>query len=814
MSAGQPDLAALTEELRRLHAAVTELEQQAQEARRSERRLSARDAVTSALAESSSLADAAPHILRAICETLEWHMGALWVVEQGVLRSIEVWHTPHAGIPRFEGTTHAHTFARGEGLPGRVWATGQAAWIHDVTTDENFPRAAVAAAEGLHSALGFPIAVAGEVVGVMEFFSAHIREPDHELLAMLAALGSQIGQFIERKHAEEILDRFFTLSLDMLCISGFDGRFRRLNPAWQRTLGYTVEELTASPFLDFVHPDDRAATIAEMQKLFTGEQTVSFENRYRARDGSYRWLLWTSTPFARDQLLYAAARDITERKASEEKIQRLKEAAEAASRAKSDFLARMSHEMRTPLTAIIGMGDVLGRTSLSREQREYIATLQRAGGHLLALINDLLDLSKTESGHFKLESVAFSLADVLEKTREIAAVAAHAKGITLRSEVAPDVPPLLTGDPDRLRQVLINLVSNAVKFTAQGEVVVRVRRAPDERDARVLQFSVSDTGIGIPDEKRDVIFEAFAQAEHSTSREYGGTGLGLAIVKRFVELMGGRIWVESEVGAGSTFYFTMRFGERGKPEHSIDEAPQTEDSSKPVGRSRRALRILVAEDSEDTRFLLETYLRDSGHQVDFVDNGEAAMEKFRSGSYDLVLMDVQMPVLDGYSATRGIRAWEAESKREPTPIVALTAYAAETERVKAAAAGCNSCLTKPILFDPFMAAVEQYAGARKSPARPEIDARLRALRPGYLDSRRRDVETLRTALAAGDYEVVRLMGHKMAGTGAAYGFPQITEIGGVLEMAATERDSAAIQAVIAELAEFLRHSGKPANSGI
>jgi PAS domain S-box-containing protein len=803
MSAGQPDLAAVTEEMRRLHAAVAELEQQAQEARRSERRLSARDAVTSALAESSSLADAAPHILRAICETLEWHMGALWVVEQGVLRSIEVWHMPHAGIPRFEVATHAHTFARGEGLPGRVWATAQAAWIHDVTTDPNFPRAAVAATEGLRSALGFPIAVGGEVAGVMEFFSAEIREPDQELLAMLAALGSQIGQFIERKHAEEILDRFFTLSLDMLCIAGFDGRFRRLNPAWQRTLGYTVEELTASPFLDFVHPDDRAATVAEVEKLLAGAETASFENRYRARDGSYRWLLWTSTPFARDQLLYAAARDITERKASEEKIQRLKEAAEAASRAKSDFLARMSHEMRTPLTAIIGMGDVLSRTSLTTEQRQYIATQQRAGGHLLALINDLLDISKTESGHFNLETVEFNLADVLEKTREIAAVAARAKGITLRSEVGPDVPRLLTGDPNRLRQVLINLVSNAVKFTAQGEVVVRVRRDPEAGDASALQFSVSDTGIGIPEEKRDVIFEAFAQADHSTSREYGGTGLGLAIVKRFVELMGGRIWVESKVGAGSTFHFTLRFGERGVPESRMDEAPHAEASGKPAIRSRRALRILVAEDSEDTRFLLETYLRESGHHVDFADNGEAAVEKFRSGSYDLVLMDVQMPQLDGYSATRRIRAWELECERAPAPIVALTAYAAETERAKAAAAGCNSCLTKPILFEPFMNAIEEYGGVRRSPASPELEGKLRALQPAYLESRRRDVETLRSALAAGDYEAVGALGHRMAGTGGAYGFPRISGIGESLETAAIEKDTVAIRARIAELQEFL-----------
>jgi len=810
MSVGQPDLAAVTEELRRLHAAVAELEQQTQDARRSERRLAARDAVTSALSESSSLADAASRILRAICETLEWHMGALWVVEQGMLRSIEVWHTPHAGIPKFEVATHAHTFARGEGLPGRVWATAEAAWIHDVTTDPNFPRAAVAAAEGLRSALGFPIAVAGEVVGVMEFFSADIREPDQELLAMLAALGSQIGQFIERKHAEEILDRFFTLSLDMLCIAGFDGRFHRLNPAWQRTLGYTVEELTASPFLDFVHPDDRAATIAEMQKLFTGEDTVSFENRYRAGDGSYRWMLWTATPYARDQLIYAAARDITERKASEAKIQRLKEAAEAANRAKSDFLARMSHEMRTPLTAIIGMGGVLGRTSLSPDQREYIATLQRAGGHLLALINDLLDLSKTESGHFKLESVEFSLADVLEKTREIGAVAARAKGIALRSEVAPDVPPVLTGDPDRLRQVLINLVSNAVKFTARGEVVARVRRDPEEGDAGVLRFSVSDTGIGIPEEKRDVIFEAFAQADHSTSREYGGTGLGLAIVKRFTELMGGRVWVESQVGTGSTFHFTVRFGER-VPERRIDEARHAEASRKPAIRPGRSLRILVAEDSEDTRFVLETYLRDSGHHVDFADNGEAAVEKFRSGPYDLVLMDVQMPLLDGYSATRRIRAWELEGKREPTPIVALTAYAAETERAKAAAAGCNSCLTKPILLEAFMDAIEEYGGARRSAASPALDAKLRALQPAYLESRRRDVGTLRSALAAADYGSVRALGHRIAGTGGAYGFPQISAIGELLEAAANEKDSVAIRARIAELEEVLADVGTPSS---
>jgi PAS domain S-box-containing protein len=801
MSADRENLAALTEELRRLRLTVTDLEEQAAESHRSEQRLAVRDAVTRALSEYSSLGDAAPHILRTICETLEWRIGALFVVEQDRLRCVEVWHRPHAAAPKFELAARAHTFSRGEGMPGRVWELAQPAWIPDVTQDANFPRSTVAAKEGLRSSLGFPIAVAGEVVGVMEFFSGEIRQPDQKVLDMLGALGSQIGQFIERKHAEEMLDRFFTLSLDMLCIAGFDGRFLRLNPAWQRILGYTVQELTASPFMEFVHPDDRAATVAEMQKLMAGEHTVSFENRYRARDGSYRWMLWTATPFTRDRLVYAAARDITERKRAEEKIQRLKEAAEAANRAKSDFLARMSHEMRTPLTAIIGMGDVLDRTPLSSEQRQYLANLQRAGGHLLALINDLLDLSKAESDRLTLENIEFSLFDVLEKTVEIAAVAARKKGVALRREMAPDIPAMLTGDPDRLRQVLINLVSNAIKFTSGGQVVIRVERDPDERDPCVLRFSVADSGVGIPEDKLGVIFEAFAQAEASTTRQYGGTGLGLSIAKRFIELMGGRIWVESRVGAGSTFHFTVRFGRcvpaRGKV--ATSEAPVREADSD----ADRPLRILVAEDSEDSRFLLETYLNEAGHLADFAGNGEIAVQKFCSGSYDLVLMDVQMPVLDGYAATRQIRAWERERARNPTPVLALTAYALEAETAKAAEAGCTSLVTKPIKFAELIQAIEKYAGSCCLVVDPHIEPKLRVLIPGYIESRRRDLETVRAALEAFDYETIRDLGHKMSGTGGAYGLPRITEIGLLLEKAAREQNPETIQAQTEELARFL-----------
>jgi PAS domain S-box-containing protein len=295
-----------------------------------------------ALAQSATLADASSRVLRAICESLGWDHGALWKVEAEGLRCVETWHQPENRFPEFDAISRKTTFAQGVGLPGRVWATGEPAWIADVVADVNFPRAGIARKEGLHGAFALPILVRGTLVGVMEFFSHEIRQPDEELLRVLAEVGAQIGQFMDRKRADEEVGRFFNLSLDLLCVAGFDGYFKRLNPAWESTLGYTVEELLARPYLDFVHPDDRSQTTTEAGKLGGGLHVLKFENRYRHKDGTYRWLEWAATPYPSEQVSYGAARDITDRKEAIETIERYSRDLAAARVAQAEDASRLN----------------------------------------------------------------------------------------------------------------------------------------------------------------------------------------------------------------------------------------------------------------------------------------------------------------------------------------------------------------------------------------------------------------------------------------------------------------------------------------
>ncbi|NGZ25373.1 MAG: PAS domain S-box protein [Magnetococcales bacterium] len=508
----------------------------------------------------------------------------------------------------------------------------------------------------------------------------------------------------ELRNSEERLRSILENTSLVVFIKDLQGRYLFINRRFEELFAITNQEIQGKNDYDLFPAEVASHVRANDQWALQSNQPIQTDEQVPHEDGMHFYISVKFTLRDGDNIPYAVcgiSTDITKRKQEEEELRLAKEQAEFASRAKSEFLSAMSHEIRTPMNVVLGMSSVLLDTDLNQEQRHYVEMMHRSGGALLAIINDVLDFSRIESGHFALVDLPFSPTMMVTETVHLMQLSAEQKGLLLQMDVSGSLPKAILGDDGRVRQILVNLIGNAIKFTEQGRITVTLQRDPQKEE--FLLFAVRDTGIGIAPDHLQRIFEQFTQAEAGINRRYGGTGLGLAISRKLVELMGGEIRVNSVLGEGSTFYFTLPV--RLAAKHSMQ--PEEEESL--CLDTVPGLRILLAEDSLDNQVLFQVYLKKTPHTLVMVKDGFEAVARIKEETFDLVLMDIQMPILDGYAATRQIRQWEEEEQRPPVIILALSAHASMSSMSESLTAGCDGHLIKPIKKQDLLKAIGQTA---------------------------------------------------------------------------------------------------------
>ena len=545
-----------------------------------------------------------------------------------------------------------------------------------------------------------------------------VRNPAGELLGFSKIAHDLTERTIEEEQRQLIIEA----APNGMLIINEEGIIKLANSTIERMFGYGRGELAGRP-IGLLVPEGQLASNEVLRKVFAADKTASsqiisqLDLTGRRADGSEIPIEAELSPVQtpRGRIIIATVIDVTARRAAEKALQDAKDAAEEANQAKSRFLASMSHEIRTPMNGIIGFADLLLDGPLTPEQREQATLLKQSGRSLLAIINDILDLSKIEAGKLEVERIAMRPAEVAEAALAIVKVDAAGKNLELRIDQAAGLPAWIEGDPTRLRQILLNLLSNAVKFTAEGSITLSVSRVTADGAER-LRFAVADTGMGIPRERQHLLFQNFSQVDRSINRRYGGTGLGLVICKRLAEAMGGSIGVESEPGRGSTFWFTIPLAETAPAAATTHAAPTG---------TKRAARVLIVDDVKVNQLIVDAFLKAAGHKTTVVDNGAEAVEAVQAQDYDLVLMDMEMPVMDGIAATQTIR--RLGDRVRDIPIVALTANAMAEEIARARQAGMNDHLAKPVDRDVLLAMVAKWSGeaaALKSGTAPRATVRV------------------------------------------------------------------------------------------
>ena len=543
-----------------------------------------------------------------------------------------------------------------------------------------------------------------------------------------------------------------------------------LGASWRERIRRVRDATPSTPVILFTTSEDEKLAIEAV-----GEE---------AQDYLVKW------DFSRESLARAIGNAVR-RERAEHRLREARTSAENASRAKSTFLANMSHEIRGPMNIMLGMAELLRAASMSPRQREQLERLERAADHLMALIDNVLDLSRIEAGRLDLERAPLDVEEIVVTTREMVQAAADAKGLELRVELRPTVPHLVLGDPKRIRQVLLNLLLNAVKFTERGYIEIGVESDRAGQGAVPLHFWVTDTGVGIPPEKLGHIFTQFGQGDPSIARRHGGSGLGLGISSGLVERMGGALRVESRVGRGSTFHVNVSLDTTsGIAAREPEVVPDMPTVYRSLRARRTPIRILFVDDSRDNHVLLEAFVADLRVVLRTADCGQEALQLFANEAFEWVIVDRHLPQMDGLETVRAMRELERSTTVGRTPILGFSADVLTESIAHATAAGCDGYLAKPVRRSTLLEAIWRHAGCATDARLDAIPAEVRRIVPRYISHRRLDLEKMRSALAAADYETILALAHNLKGSGGAYGFPDLTKVGTKIERAAAERDPA------------------------